>query len=94
MNKFVISERIFETEDSNSIFYYAGPICISVSCWKEEIKLETKEIWKDELIKCLETAKKAWEIEDNQIEIKENEIIIKINYNTLKLYIEHQIMYI
>jgi hypothetical protein len=89
----MISERLFEEKYSNSIFYYAGPIYISISCWSEEIRLEAGEMWKDLLLDCLETAKEAWELKEEQITVKKNEIIIKINYNTLKLYIEHQIIY-
>ena len=94
MNKFVISERLFEDENWNSINYSAGPIKISVDCWEEIIELKTNEKWKDMLIDCLETAKEAWELKEENIIIKEKEIIIKLDYNTLKLYIAHEIMYI
>ena len=49
------------------------------------------------LEECLEVAKEAWEIENDQISFKSDEIneqiIIKYNYKNIKLYIEHSILF-
>ena len=95
MNKiFYYSERIIGDESDNLIIYFAGPIEISICGWNEEIKLSTKEKWSYLLEECFEVAKEAWEIEDNQVLIKKKEeIIIKFNFKNIKLYIEHNIIF-
>jgi hypothetical protein len=46
------------------------------------------------MMECLEIAKNAWEVKDNQIKIKEKEITINYNFENLKLYIEHNIVFL
>lgn len=61
------------------------------------IKLSSKKKWKWLLEECLEVAKEAWEVENDQISFKSDEIneqiIIKYNYKNIKLYIEHSIVF-
>jgi hypothetical protein len=94
---FFYSERNLNLESDNSLMYNAGPIEISISGWKEEIKMSSKKKWKELLEESLIIAKEAWEIENNQIFFEENNekntIIIKYNFKNLKLYIEHAIVF-
>lgn len=92
VGNFAISERNLNIESDNQITYYAGPIKIEICGWNEEIKISCKEKWAYLLEECIETAKEAWELEDNQI-FKENNLIkIKYNFKNIKLYIEHAII--
>ena len=83
MNKFVYSERLFETENWNLINYYAGPIKISICGLNEEIKIEADEIWQKLLTECIETIKEAWKIEEKQIKIEKNSIKLNTISKTL-----------
>ncbi len=94
MNDFYYIERLIDTEDSNSINYNAGPMKISICCWKEEIKINCSEKWNYLIEKILITIEEAWNLKKEQIEVKNNEITIKFNFENLKLYIEHQIIYL
>jgi coenzyme F420-reducing hydrogenase alpha subunit len=84
-------------ESDNQINYYAGPIKINISGWTEEIEISSSKRWEHLLKEAVEIAKEAWEIEENQIEKEEESekitIKIKYNYNNLKLYIEHNIIF-
>lgn len=74
--------------------YSAGPISVSISCWEEKIFIKTTDEWKHLLGEFIEIAKLAWCLEDSQI-VYESDLSIEIliNYTTLKLYIEHSIIY-
>lgn len=75
--------------------YNAGPISISISCWEEKIFIKTTNEWKHLLDEFIGIAKLAWCLEDSQIVYESNSSIkISINYATLKLYIEHSIIYV
>ena len=91
---FSYCERNMDLESDNQIIYFAGPIKISISGWDGYIVLESKKKWSYLLDECLEIAKEAWQVEDNQIKKEENKILIKYNYNNIKLYIEHSIIFI
>jgi hypothetical protein len=49
------------------------------------------------LEECLEVAKEAWEVENDQISFKSDEtneqVLIKYDYKNIKLYIEHSIVF-
>ena len=93
MSGFYYEERVLPGETINNIDYYAGPVKISICCWAEEIYLEVNEKWENSLKECLETAKKAWCLKDEQIKIEGHKATISFDYNNLKHYIEHRITY-
>jgi len=95
---FTYSERNLGLKSDNQIKYYAGPIKIEISGWDECIKLSSKKKWKWLLNECLEIAKEAWEVSNDQISFNNDddtseEIIIKYNFKNIKLYIEHSIIF-
>ena len=94
---FVYSERNLGLKSDNEIIYYAGPVKIEISGWSGLIKLSSKKKWKWLLEECLEVAKEAWEVENDQISFKSDErneqILIKYDYKNIKLYIEHSIVF-
>jgi hypothetical protein len=97
MNKnFAYSERLLGIESDNQINYYAGPMKISISGWSEKIEISCKKKWEYLLEEVVDIAKKAWEVNDDQIKFEaENnvkKVIIKYNYKNLKLYIEHAVV--
>ena len=95
---FTYSERNLGLNSDNQIKYYAGPIKIEISGWDGCIKLSSKKKWKWLLNECLEIAKEAWEVSNDQISFNNDddtseEIIIKYNFKNIKLYIEHSIIF-
>ena len=93
-NNFMYAERILGEDSDNLIIYFAGPVKISISGWNDQINLSITNVkWKFLMTECLEIAKEAWEIKDNQITIKEKEITIDYNFENIKLYIEHNIVF-
>lgn len=91
------SERNLGYDSDNLLLYNAGPIDISISGWSEEIILSTNNIWKHLLPQVLEIATEAWNLNQlpkNNIQLYDSKIIIKYNYVTLKLYIEHSIIFL
>jgi len=84
-------------KSDNEIIYYAGPVKIEICGWNGLIKLSSKKKWEWLLKECLEVAKEAWEIENDQVSFKSNDINevieIKYNFNNIKLYIEHSIIF-
>ena len=93
-NSFGYAERNIGEESDNLIIYFAGPVKISISGWNDQINLSISNVkWNFLLMECLEIAKEAWEVRNEQITIKEKEIIIDYNFENLKLYIEHNITF-
>jgi hypothetical protein len=45
-------------------------------------------------MECLEIAKEAWNIKDEQITIREKEIAIDYNFENIKLYVEYNVVFI
>ena len=91
---FFYCERILESESSNLIIYYAGPLEISISGWTELITIKSKnEKWNYLLTDCLEAAKQAWNVKDEAIVLYKDKIEIKYNFEMIKLYIEHYILF-
>jgi hypothetical protein len=96
--RFGYSERNMGFSMDNWINYYAGPFKISISGWNNEIKIICKKKWEYLIEDLIETIKKAWEVEDNQIKVSKEEyttteIVVNYNFNNLKLYIEHIITF-
>ena len=93
-NNFTYAERNIGEESDNLIIYFAGPVKISISGSDDQISLSINNIkWNSLLMECLEIAKEAWEIKDEQITIQQKEITIEYNFQNLKLYIEHNIIF-
>jgi len=90
----MISERLGDFECDNLINYWAGPVYISINIWEEEIKLSANDKWSFLLKECLETAKQAWNVKNDQIRIKKNNIYIKFNFDNLKMYINYGILFL
>jgi len=93
-NNFAYAERDIGEKSDNLIIYFAGPVKISISGWNDQISLSITNIkWSFLLTECLEIAKEAWEVKDEQVTIKEKEITINYTFENLKLYIEHNIVF-
>lgn len=96
--KFAYSERLLGFNSDNLITYFAGPIKIKICGWTEEIEISCKKKWDYLLDEVLDVAKNAWEIEENQIKWDKDDnktkIIIKYNFKNIKLYIEHNIVFL
>jgi hypothetical protein len=93
-NNFTYAERNIGEKSDNLIIYFAGPVKISISGWNDQINLSITNVkWNFLMMECLEIAKEAWEIRDNQITIRAKEITIEYNFENLKLYIEHNIVF-
>ena len=90
----MISDRQLGYESDNQLHYYAGPVKIMTSGYNQTITLSTNYIWKHMLLDCLETAKNAWGIKDEDIiSIKEEDIVIKYNLEIINLYLENTIIF-
>lgn len=83
----------YSTSDNN-IFYFAGPMYISISGWSEEITITTTTQWCYLLPEILTVAIEAWGLTDNDFILCGCDIKIKINFKILKLYIEHAIIFL
>ena len=70
---------------------------IEISGWNELIKLTSKKKWKWLLEECLEVAKEAWEVSNDQISFNSSdtneEVFIKYDFKNIKLYLEHAIIF-
>ncbi len=70
---------------------------IEISGWNGFIKLTSKKKWKWLLDECLEVAKEAWEVSNDQISFNNDdtneEVFIKYDFKNIKLYIEHSIVF-
>jgi hypothetical protein len=70
---------------------------IEISGWNEIIKLTSKKKWKWLLEECLEVAKEAWEVSNDQISFNSSdtneEVFIKYDFKNIKLYLEHAIIF-
>ena len=94
-NNFTYAERNIGEESDNLIIYFAGPVKISISGSDDQISLSINNIkWNFLLMECLEIAKEAWNIKDEQITIREKEIAIDYNFENIKLYVEYNVVFI
>ena len=91
---FTITDRQLGYESDNQIHYYAGPVKIKTYGTDQTITLSTSYMWKHMLPECLEIAKYAWEVEDEDvISITETEIVIRYNLKIINLYLENSIIF-
>ena len=94
-NNFTYAERNIGEESDNLIIYFAGPVKISISGSDDQISLSINNIkWNFLLMECLEIAKEAWNIKDEQITIREKEITIDYNFENIKLYVEYNVVFL
>lgn len=93
-NPFCISERMGLFAQDNLINYNSGPLKVTISTWSELIVVSSPSVrWNHLLPFFLETAREAWDLREEQIIVKEDRIEIKLTYATLKLYVEHAIVF-
>jgi hypothetical protein len=90
----MISERMGFFDCDNLLNYNAGPLKVTISGWEETILVKSPSPQWDHLLPSfLECAKLAWRLNDNDITFSTNEIKINLTYESLKLYIEHTIVF-
>ena len=90
--------RNFEKKKDNTLHYYAGPVKIMTSGYDQTITLSVFCMWDHMLPECLETAKYAWGVKDEDIiEIDKKkirrEVVIKYNLEIINLYLENKIIF-
>jgi len=92
---FSFTERNTYHTTDNLINYSAGPVDISISGWSREVVLKLSSTQWAYMLNDLErTAMAAWDFKECDIVYKDALTLkLSLNYNSICLYIEHNILF-